>query len=119
MLIGQVKQRELETWYNSANYYISGSHEESCGFALLEAMACGCIPIVTNIPTFRKITKQGELGLLFEPGDEDSLIAQLSKLPLLEEEQLSDKITAYFEKELSFREIAADLYLVCKRLCIN
>jgi len=49
-LKGKIDNDELSAWYSAADFYISGSHSEGGSYALLEAMACGCIPIVTSIP---------------------------------------------------------------------
>lgn len=115
-LVGQVPHEALAVWYSAADFYISASHRESCGYALLEAMACGCIPIVTRIPSFRKITADGEVGFLYPPGDSDSLFAILKSLPLTELDKHSGKVLQHFDRNLSFRNIAADMYKVCDEL---
>jgi glycosyltransferase involved in cell wall biosynthesis len=104
---GHISHEELASWYSAADYYVSGSHKEGSGYALVEAMACGCIPVVTDIPSFRKIT--GGHGVLFERGDADSLEAALitaSRLPL---EEASEKIAAYFNATLTYKKIAEDI----------
>src|SRR5688500_4682511 len=68
-LVGAVNNAALAHWYLAADFFVAGSHREACGYALLEAMSCGCIPVVTNIPSFRKITDGGRFGFLYEPGD--------------------------------------------------
>src|SRR5690606_2148071 len=42
-LIGKVPRREIEKWYDQADYLISASHSEGSGWAVAEAMACGCV----------------------------------------------------------------------------
>ena len=69
----------MQLWYNSADFIISGSHYEGSGVAVTEAMSCGCIPVVTDIPSFRSMTGQGKCGLLFKPGNEQDLLAALLK----------------------------------------
>ena len=49
-LKGRVAQNELEAWYNACDYFISASHYESTGYALCEALACGCVPIAPISP---------------------------------------------------------------------
>ena len=53
---GYVAHHLLEAIYNEKEFFILGSHYEGSGYALSEAMACGCIPIVTSIPSFRFMT---------------------------------------------------------------
>ena len=67
-----IVQSELEKIYNQHQFFILGSHYEGSGYALLEAMACGCIPIVTNIPSYKFMTNNGDCALLFSPFSEFS-----------------------------------------------
>ena len=116
ILVGSVAHAELETWYNGADFYFSGSHNESTGFALLEAMACGCIPVVTSIPSFKKITCDGKFGFLFEPGNEQNLLNILCRLTTIDHEKLSSSVAEHFSSSLSFKSIADALYTVCEKL---
>jgi glycosyltransferase involved in cell wall biosynthesis len=104
-LVGKVEHDRLFYWYNSADFIISSSHYEGSGVAVCEAMSCGCIPIVTDIPSFRMMTANGTIGLLYPPGNEDSLLKAIMKsltLPATESRRVLD----YFNAELSFTAIA-------------
>ena len=116
VLQGIVSYIELETWYSAADFYISGSHKEGSGYALIEAMACGCIPIVTNIPSFKKIINNGAYGFLFERGNEESLLNTLLKLDNIDRGKLSISIVEHFNNSLSFESISDTLYRVCEKL---
>jgi len=48
--------------------------------ALLRAVAAGAVPVAARIPVYEEILGEGERGLLFEPGDVDTLAAQLARL---------------------------------------
>ncbi len=72
-LVGRVAHTAMAAYYNSADYFVLGSHHEGSGYALSEALACGCIPIVTAIPSFSTITGNGRLGALWETGDSQAL----------------------------------------------
>jgi glycosyltransferase involved in cell wall biosynthesis len=108
-LVGRVARQELADWYSGADYYLSASHHEGSGYALLEAMACGCVPVVTDIAPFRKITQAGQYGFLFKPGDAASLLACLKALPGLDRAAWSAAVRQHFERELSFAAIAREL----------
>lgn len=116
ILKGKLNHSELEVWFNAVDFFISGSHKEGSGYALIEAMSCGCIPIVTNIPSFKKITRDGTLGFLFESGNPESLLNILLNLKNIDKERLSEAIISHFNHSLSFQSIADDLFLICKRL---
>jgi glycosyltransferase involved in cell wall biosynthesis len=116
ILKGKADHSQLEHWFNAADFYISASHKEGSGYALIEAMACGCIPVVTSIPSFKKITDNGKFGFLFEPGNEESLLKILLNLKTIDKEKLSVSIVEHFNQSLSFKSIADDLFAVCERI---
>ena len=60
--MGAVPHAELARWYSAADLFVIGSAREVCGYAVVEACACGAIPIVTDIPPFRAITGDGAIG---------------------------------------------------------
>ena len=78
-LVGKVEHDELIYWFNSVDFVISTSHYEGSGIAVCEAMSCGCIPILTNIPSFRMMTGNGRCGIIFTPGVVDDLFQALVK----------------------------------------
>jgi glycosyltransferase involved in cell wall biosynthesis len=47
---------------------------------LLRAIAAGAIPLAARLPVYDEILGEGERGLVFEPGDVETLAAQLSRL---------------------------------------
>jgi predicted metal-dependent phosphoesterase TrpH/glycosyltransferase involved in cell wall biosynthesis len=47
---------------------------------LLRGIAGGAVPLVSRLPVYEEIVDDGELGLLFEPRDADTLSAQLARL---------------------------------------
>lgn len=113
-LVGKVPHTELNVWYSAADFYISGSHREGSGYALIECLACGCIPLVTDIAPFKKVA--GSCALYFQPGDVSILKVQLEQLSLIDREAQRKKIAEHFQQELSFRKIADDIVAVVKGL---
>jgi glycosyltransferase involved in cell wall biosynthesis len=102
-LVGPVPHAAVETWMRAADIYVSGSHAESCGFALLEALACGTAPVVTDIPSFRELTGNGAVGRLYPVADAtrcgDALLS-LARSPSPRE-----LIRDHFQSHLSFRAL--------------
>ena len=47
---------------------------------VLKAIAAGSVPIASRIPVYEETLRDGENGLLFEPGDAEVLSAQLRRL---------------------------------------
>lgn len=109
-LIGKLDHGDLLYWYNSADFIISASSIEGTSFGTCEAMSCGCIPIVTDIPSFRTMTGHGKVGLFFRPGDEEGLLDAMVKSSRLDLELGKQKVLDHFQEELSFEAIARKLY---------
>jgi len=71
---------QLVAIYNQALALITPSFYEGFGLPALEAMACGTVPIVSNLSSLPEIT--GDVGLLIDPNDlstiSDALIQALT-----------------------------------------
>ncbi|MBO9565187.1 MAG: glycosyltransferase family 4 protein [Niastella sp.] len=105
-LLGKVPHEEIEQYYNSADYFVLGSHYEGSGYALSEALRCGCIPIVTNIPSFRMMTNKEQLGALWEAGSMDSFVAAAEAALQKPLEQEANACIYFYQQQLSFEAIA-------------
>jgi len=116
ILKGRIPHAQLLYWYNSTDFFILGSHFEGTGVALPEAMSCGCIPIVTDINSFRRMTYPGKCGLLYQPGNEKELQAALLMTPELHIENERAKVLQQFEKELSFEAVSKKIEQVISTL---
>jgi glycosyltransferase involved in cell wall biosynthesis len=64
---------ELMEEFACADVYVSASSSDGTSVSLLEAMAAGCLPIVTDLPANREWIEPGINGLLFPVGDADAL----------------------------------------------
>jgi glycosyltransferase involved in cell wall biosynthesis len=106
ILIGSVPNDDLLYWFNSADFIVSGSHYEGSGTSICEAMSCGCVPVVTDIFSFRMITDNGACGILFEPGNEGAFLSALKQTQQLDMPAQREKALAYFNANLSFNAIA-------------
>lgn len=117
VLVGKVVHEEMQYWHSSADFIIAASHSEGSGIAVCEAMSCGCIPILTSIPSFRKMTGRGSCGLLFEPGNAAQLLERLLQTDGLDMQEEKRKVLDQFEKELSFKAIAKKMDEAIASLC--
>ncbi len=109
VLVGKVAHDELLYWYNSADIILAGSYYEGSGTAVCEAMSCGCMPIVTDIFSFRMITDNGRCGLLYQPGDEEGLLTALLQTRQMDLKEKQDASLEYFRSNLSFEAIAGKI----------
>jgi len=110
ILVGKVPHAELLYWFNSADFILSGSHYEGSGTSVCEAMSCGCVPIVTDILSFRMITNNGRCGILYPPGNEKALLDALNSTRQLDLWEKKKRSLDYFKNTLSFTAIARKIY---------
>lgn len=114
-LKGYVEHHLLENIYHQYQFFILGSHYEGSGYALVEAMACGCIPVITDIPPFKFMTNNGKCAFLFPPSNEKALLKQLTSTQEVNTSELQEKVLDQFNSKLSFEAIAKDLeYVLAK-----
>ncbi len=104
-LLGSKERAELDFFYNSADYFVSGSHKEGSGYAMIEAMSCGVIPIVTDIPSFQSLTQNGRIGRLWEVGNRNDLVTKMLEIVELPIEHESVKTLTLFNERFSFKAI--------------
>lgn len=80
---GRVSADDLPRYYRSADIFCAPSTGgESFGIILLEAMACGCPIVASDIIGYRWVLDEGQQGLLVPPKDEEALAAALRRLIL-------------------------------------
>lgn len=72
LLPPQTRQQMAEL-FRSAQVAVSITNHDGTPNTLLEAMACGCLPIAGDLESLREWIKPGENGLLVDPGDPLSL----------------------------------------------
>lgn len=108
-LLGRVPHERVEQLMRAADAFVLGSHREGSGYSLIEALACGLPPVVTNIPSFRALTGGGAVGMLWEPGNPRSLCAALLALRPRADAELRAGVRAHFDRELSFGAVGRKL----------
>lgn len=107
-LLGRIEHSQLEDIYNSVDYFVLGSHQEGSGFSLAEAMACGVVPVVTDIPSFRVMTDGGRIGACWRPGSSESFVDKFLAVMGQPLEQLSREAQGFFQSQLSYKAIARE-----------
>jgi glycosyltransferase involved in cell wall biosynthesis len=69
---GPVSYETLLRYYHTASTYCQLSMDETFGVATAEAMSCGCIPVVSEVPSLREVT--GETGYVVDRKDINSIV---------------------------------------------
>ncbi|HEV7586921.1 MAG TPA: glycosyltransferase family 4 protein [Longimicrobium sp.] len=108
-LLGRVTHPEVEHLCRAADLLVQGSHREGTSYALLESLACGCTPLVTDIPPLRRMTGGGAVGGLFRPGDAVGLARLLESFGARPRAELRRAARAHFERHLSPAALSREL----------
>jgi glycosyltransferase involved in cell wall biosynthesis len=74
---GFIPNLEINKALNDADIFISASFYEGSGYALIEAMACGCYPVVSRIPSYQYLLDGLEEKQLFDPNNTEELSQSL------------------------------------------
>ncbi|MBI5465824.1 MAG: glycosyltransferase family 4 protein [Candidatus Kerfeldbacteria bacterium] len=79
---GFVPDQILPDYYRLGNIFVlpSTSQAETFGLAALQAMASGLPVVASRLPGLREVVREGETGLLAQPGQARSLSAALDTL---------------------------------------
>ncbi|WP_165360615.1 glycosyltransferase family 1 protein [Candidatus Chloroploca sp. Khr17] len=75
--LGLVSEADLVALYSGADLFVFPSLYEGFGFPVLEAMACGCPTITSNVSSLSEVA--GEAALLIPPGDTTALTAAMRR----------------------------------------
>lgn len=108
-LLGRVPHAQIEQLMRAADIFVLGSHREGSGYSLIESLACGLSPVVTDIPSFRALTRAETVGRLWACGDAHALAGALQSVAALSRDAQRRSVRAHFDRELSFEALGAKL----------
>lgn len=78
-LAGALAHDALPAYYASCDIYVSPSLSDGNSVSLMEALAGGCYPVVSDIPANRAWIVDGDNGKLFAPNDPQDLARKLGE----------------------------------------
>lgn len=78
--INAIEQRELVKYYNQSNLMIMPSKAEAFGLTAIEAMSCGCIVAMNNIPITHEIIENNKNGLIIDINKVDETAHKINNL---------------------------------------
>jgi glycosyltransferase involved in cell wall biosynthesis len=118
-LLGEVPYPEIQMHYRAADFLVQASHAEGSGGALIDALACGTTPLVTDIASFRRITGEGEFGALVPMDDAAALATAIRDWSGRERTTLRRRAREHFERDLSFDAIGRQLRVAYDTLRVS
>ena len=81
--VGPVPNQDLPRWFQRAAVLVFPSvvtpygDQEGLGLVPIEALACGCAVVASDLPAVRDVIRHEVTGLMVKPGDPDALAAAL------------------------------------------
>lgn len=99
-LVGRVPHERVEHLMRASDLFVLGSHREGSGYSLIEALACGVAPVVTDIPSFRALTSDGRIGRLWRCGDAGAFAEALA-VAATDTRMTRAAVRAHFDATLS------------------
>jgi len=108
-LLGRLPHDRIELLMRAADIFVLGSHSEGSGYSLIEALACGLPPVVTDIPSFRSLTNAGSVGALWPCDDSNALYQALLSVARRAGPELRSAVRSHFERELSSNALGQKL----------
>ena len=114
-LAGHVAHDEIANYHGAADIFVSGSHAEGSGYALIEALSAGLVPVVTDIPPFRAIA--GPCGARWAPGDAAALASALRDVCSRDLTAAREQARERFARMLQWDAIAAATLTAYRELC--
>jgi len=95
---GVVANAELPKIYNQYSYYILASHYEGMPKTLLEAMACGCLCIGTNVSGINEVLKDSFNGFLAKDTSSIGIFDAIVRSTALDRNIVKNSVKSISEK---------------------
>lgn len=101
-VLGFLPREELVSYYHRSTFFIQLALFEAFGLAVAEAMACGCIPIVSAVCGLPE--RVGEGGFVSPPGGLTELVTFVEKQVLpaedlpLRSQQVREQVALHFQE---------------------
>jgi glycosyltransferase involved in cell wall biosynthesis len=108
-LLGRQSPADVERLLRGADLFVQGSRREGSGYAVIEALACGATPVVTDIPPLRRLTRDAAVGALAAPGDVDAMSRAIVRFGARDRSALRAAARAHFERHLSIPALGREL----------
>jgi glycosyltransferase involved in cell wall biosynthesis len=103
-------QERIVGIYNQSALFVSCSYTEGFGLPLVEAMACGCAAVVSDIPAYRDIANE-TMALYFEAGNIKDIVNKIEYFfdNDIKRQEYAYRSSQYIKSSFSFEKSAEAL----------
>jgi glycosyltransferase involved in cell wall biosynthesis len=67
--VGRLDPVVQAAWYEQAQWFVSLPQSDSVAVSVIEAMAHGCVPLLSDLPANRELVRSGDNGLVLADGE--------------------------------------------------
>ncbi|HEX4508901.1 MAG TPA: glycosyltransferase [Burkholderiaceae bacterium] len=78
--LGRLDAPAQDAQYARARWYLSLPESDSVSVSVIEAMAWGCVPLLSDLPANRELVRDADNGLVLAQDDPEHLVEALAKL---------------------------------------
>lgn len=114
-LMPKLSPKALADSYHSSQVMVSPSTHDGTPNTLLEAMACGCFPVVGDIESLREWIRDGKNGLLVNPNDPQALADAVIRA--LKDHKLRARAAAINKRIIQERALYAENMARAEEFC--
>lgn len=113
-LLGARPHDHIQDLLRASDFFLQTSHVEASGQSLLDALACGVTPIVTDLAPWRRMI--GDAGSLTPVGDARTLARTMVEWARRDRTELRQAARLRFERALTYETIGRDLSVIYETL---
>lgn len=92
-LLGRLPKSKMDDFWKAQDVFVNVSEYEGTSLSMLEAMAFGCVPVVTDVSGAREFIEEGENGYICDVGDIEGIAECVAELA-----ENRDRLKIYGEK---------------------
>ena len=79
-LLGRLPKSEMDSFWKKQDVFVNISEYEGTSLSMLEAMAFGCVPVVTDVSGAKEFIVDGKNGYICSVGAIDTIAEQIKVL---------------------------------------
>jgi len=115
----KLKDEEVAKLYSASDLLIMPSFEEGFGLPIIEAMACGCPVVTSNVGAMKEVTN--DAGFLVDPNDLESIQKGMEAVLNLDSNDTYKLVQAGLKRagEFSWKKCAEDTIKVYEKVLGN
>jgi len=115
----KLKDEEVAKLYSASDLLIMPSFEEGFGLPIIEAMACGCPVVTSNVGAMKEVTN--DAGFLVDPNDLESIQKGMEAVLNLDSNDTYKLVQAGLKRagEFSWKKCAEDTIRVYEKVLGN